>query len=329
MINETKLSLAQIHEKIMDDTFAELTVFPNNPSVKLCLEYGDTLLKLALQTFPNIHKCRPYPDTFAILMVMLLYSTDRDLYNECTTLTDIMDKLRFSSTIDYGVDINCEIRLEVNHQKCTCSHWIDIVYMCNANTNFFILGSTCIDKTNIVSLIEKRKNLEKRTCEICGEFRNPANQNIDICVPCSKKIYCNYCNEHKRPSKQNPELCTKCCKDFVKCATKSCNTYISNKYVYCSKCKLAYETERRQIIIEELRKQEEERRLKRLELEKNIKKIKCETCPAIMEDPPLWKKQCITCYKQKKTYIEERQKINSQKKQEALKLQKEISDLNT
>ena len=32
MINETKLSLEQIHEKIMDDTFAELTVFPQYPN---------------------------------------------------------------------------------------------------------------------------------------------------------------------------------------------------------------------------------------------------------------------------------------------------------
>jgi hypothetical protein len=321
MINETKLSLEQIHEKIMDDTFAELTVFPQYPNLDLCLEYGDTLLDIALSTFPQIHKHLPYPDIFAILMVLLLYSTDIDLYNECATMEDIMDKLN-SDKIMYGSSNKYECRLEdkiKQKRHCACSHDIKTVYMCNANTNFFVLGCDCINKTKIVSLIDQYKKLQKRNCEICGDFRKPANQNIDICVPCSKKIYCNYCNDHKPPSKQNPELCTKCSKECKKCQNKPCNRYTINYPIYCDVC----------LIVKKAEQDEERKQRKQLEeLEKNKKNIKCETCPEIMLDPPHWKKQCLSCYKQKQTYIEERQKINEQKKQEALKLQKEISDLN-
>jgi len=319
-INNSKLSLAQIHEKIIDDTFAELIVFPQSPNLNLCLEYGLTLVKTALSTFPQINKSRPYPDTFAILMVVLLYSTNIDLYNQCATLNDIMDQLKFNTDlIKYEIN-TALIRLDDQIEKkrnCSCGHWIHDVFMCNANSNFFILGSECVLKTEIKSLIEQLEILEKRTCEICGNFRKPANKNINICKLCSKKIYCAYCNDHKSPSKQNPKLCTKCSKDCVKCDNNSCNTYIKHLYQYCSKCKIVYEAERRQLVIEKLRKQEE--------LEK---KIKCETCPEIMIDPPYWKKRCHSCYKQNQIYIEERQKINDKKKQEALKLQKELSDLN-
>jgi len=327
-INNSKLSLAQIHEKIIDDTFAELIIFPQNPNLNLCLEYGLTLVKTALSAFPQIHKSRPYPDTFAILMVLLLYSTNIDLYNQCKTLNDIMDQLQFNTDlIKYEINIAL-VRLDDQIEKkrnCSCGHWIHDVFMCNANSNFFILGSDCVLKTEIKSLIEQLEILEKRTCEMCGDFRKPANKNINICKLCIKKIYCSKCKSHKTPSKTNPEHCTSCVK------------LIQQEQEQERKREQERERERiqeehRQLKrLEEqhhLKRLEEQSHLKRLEYEKNIKKIKCETCPIILIEPPHWKKIYTKCYKQKLIYIETRKQINEKKKQEALQLQKELSDLN-
>jgi hypothetical protein len=312
-INNSQLSLKQIHEKIIDDTFAELIIFPQSDNLNLCLEYGLTLVKTALSAFPQIHKSRPYPDTFAILMVVLLYSTNIDLYNQCKTLNDIMDQLQFNTDlIKYEINFAL-IRLEDQIEKkrnCSCGHWIHDVFMCNANSNFFILGSECVLKTEIKSLIEQLEIIEKRTCEMCGNFRKPANKNINICKLCSKKIYCSRCKAHKTPSKTNAEHCTSCVKLIQQ--EQELERYREQ------------EQER-----ERYREQERERRqLLIIEQEKNIKRIKCETCPEIMIDPPHWKKLCPSCYKKNKMYIEIRQKINEKKKQEALQLQKELSDLN-
>jgi hypothetical protein len=322
-INHSQLSLEQIHEKIIDDTFARLIVFPENPNLNLCLEYGLTLVKTALSVFPQIHKNRPYPDTFAILMVLLLYSTNIDLYNQCKTLNDIMDQLQFNPDL-IKYEINFElIRLEDQIEKkrnCSCGHWIRDVYMCNANSNFFILGSECVHKTEIKSLIEQLEILEKRTCEMCGNFRKPANKNINICKLCSKKIYCSRCKAHKTPSKTNAEHCTICVKLIQQ----------EQKREQERERDRERERERERERKRERKRERNRERIKLLiiEREKNIKRIKCETCPEIMIDPPYWKKICLSCYKQNQIYIEERQKINGIKKQQALQLQKELSDLN-
>lgn len=349
LINRTILCLAQINEKILDGSFDSCLDFPQEALGDLCISYSKNLQVVSINVFPDIckNKRRPYPDIFAIGLTLLLRSTNIDLYNECHVLEDILIKLN-NPIINYDIIDQHEIRLDENafdNRHCICSHYIETVYMCYANNNHLILGSTCINKTTILSLIEKRKLLEKKICVICSEHRKPANTDIDICVPCSKKIYCAVCKAHSIPSKANPELCSKCSKCCVICPTEECNQYRNKSASYCSPCMLVFEEKRRLEQLErkkqadlEYKERMERKRLEneRTDLETSTKmnnilrqleearvtnKKECLDCHKLIPIDPAWRTRCVPCY----ITFKNKQELN---KQECLKLQKEISDLN-
>ena len=217
--------------------------------------------------------------------------------------------------------------------------------MCSANNNFFVLGSFCIKKSEILSLNEQLKQLKKITCEICGVKRKPANKNIDICVPCSKKIYCVVCKAHSSPSKANPELCSKCSKCYELCRTEDCKQYRTKNIMYCSPCVLVFEENHRLEQLErkkqadlEYKERMERERLEneRTDLETSTKmnnilrqleearvknKKECLDCYKYIPIDPAWCTRCVPCY----ITFKNKQELH---KQECLKLQKEISDLN-
>jgi len=336
VINKTILTLSEINEKITDDSLAEFICFPQSPNIYLCIQYSKNLLQTALTIFPKISKKNPQPDMYALSLTLLLYSTNIELYNKCETLNDILPQLNDPS-ISYLVTNDVEYRNDTAKYTCTCSHTIQEVFMCSANNNFFVFGSFCIKKTEILSLNEQLKQLKKITCELCGVKRNAANKNIDICVPCSKKIYCAVCKAHSNPSKANPELCSKCSKCCVICPTEECNNYRVTTVKYCSKCMLVFEEKKR---LEQTERRERERLdqlemsikmntvLHKLEEEARIHNTqKCLDCETRLFTST-WKVRCVDCYN---LYLKEqtRKKIKQELyKQECLKLQKEISDLN-
>lgn len=267
IINRTILTLAEIHEKIVDDSLAEFICFPQSPDLTLCLDYSTKLRTVAFNLFPKIPKKIPYPDIYALAFTLLLYSSNIDLYNKCESMNDIWHQLNDPS-ISYVVTDDVEYRDEDAKLTCICSHDIETVFMCSANNNFFILGSVCINKSEIISLKEQLKELSKVICEICEVKRRPANINIAICVPCSKKIKCKFCRHFKKPSKKNSELCTPCYKDVFPCRGRpSCMNYHYTWKSYCDECILLKHSEQDER--NRLLKQEQDERNRLLKLKQD------------------------------------------------------------
>lgn len=277
-INNTILTFSEISNAIDAGLFDDVLIFPTIPSVDLCLQHSSDVLDISILVFPHINRPKhKKPAMYAITFVLLLRACNFDIYKTCTHMTDIWTALRNEGHNNIIYDISQHIYIDRPDEDdadfwCACSQPIKKVFLCYANSSHFILGDVCVEKTNINSINEKKKELLKVLCEHCFELFKPSSINTEICGPCSKKRTCKICNHFTKPSKNNPEICSPCNKTHTKCQTDICENYHNSKINgLCVTCQL-YEDKLRREKDEQnrLRQNElnEQNRLRLIELEK-------------------------------------------------------------
>ena len=275
LTNVILLTFKEISDKIDAGLFDEVAIFPQIPDVTLCLRHSQQLQNTCIDIFPQINRVDYLkPSIYAIAFILLLRTCNIELYNTCTHVTDIWTAIRDEERnhIYYNADHATSLHRPDEHAKfwCMCSQRIETLFMCSANGNFIILGSTCITKTQIKSLLEKLKELKKILCDSCEMLKNPSSVDSNICLSCSKKSICDVCNLLTKPSKPNKKLCAPCYKYHHQC--QSCIQYCSKNTINCTSCsnKIEHERQLKQI------KLDEERRLRKIELdeEQRLSKIK-------------------------------------------------------
>ena len=276
-INIIQLTFKEIADKIDAGFFDEVSSFPQIPSVSLCLNHSRQLQNTCMDIFPEINYPQYLkPSIYAISFILLLRTCNLELYKKCTHVTDIWTALRDEDVNHIHYDINDTmtlLRTDADDKFwCTCGQRIEKLFMCSANGNFLILGSVCIEKTEIKSLLEKLKELKKILCDSCNLLKNPSSVDSNICSPCSKKTTCTVCNLFTKPSKLNKYLCSGCYKHHHKCQLCPKYCYIFSKN--CNSCNIKIQEQHRleQIEIDEQNRLKqieinEQRRLKQIEID--------------------------------------------------------------
>jgi len=331
MTNVIELTFKEIAEKIDAGFFDEVAIFPKIPDVTLCLSHSKQLQKTCIDIFPQIN-CVTYlkPSIYAIAFILLLRTCNIELYNTCTHVTDIWTAIRDEKKnhIYYDADManiaTAVYRPDENAAFwCTCSQRITKLFMCRANDNYIILGSTCIEKTQIKSLLEKLKELQKILCDSCEMLKNPSSVNSNICLPCSNKSICDGCNLLTKPSKLNKKLCNPCYKYKHQC--RLCIQYCSKKNINCTSCsnKIEHERQLKQIKLDEKQrlrkiKLDEEQRLRKIELDEKQRLRKIE----LDEEQRLRKIELDEEQRLRKIELDEKQRLRKIELDEEQRLRK-------
>jgi hypothetical protein len=124
------------------------------------------------------------PNMYGIILLLLFYKIDPTLCSTFTTWERFAEQLRFEIPI-YGVKYpNMEDTL-----KCLCGHLIDEVFVIRQEGNYAIMGSVCINKSNIYNQQELEK-ITRLICDDCGKDcprPKPYNLTQDICKRCINK----------------------------------------------------------------------------------------------------------------------------------------------
>lgn len=142
------------------------------------------------------------PNMYGIILLLLFYKIDPTLCSTFTTWERFAEQLRFEIPL-YGVKYpNMEDTL-----KCLCGHLIDEVFVVSQNGMYAIMGSTCINKSNIYNQQELEKIL-RVICDDCGKDcprPKPYDLTQDICKRCinKKNKKNNYRASLKSPFKTN------------------------------------------------------------------------------------------------------------------------------
>jgi hypothetical protein len=177
------------------------------------------------------------PNMYGIILLLLFYKIDPTLCSTFTTWERFAEQLRFEIPL-YGVKYpNREGEL-----KCLCGHLIDEVFVVSQNGMYAIMGSTCINKSNIYNQQELEK-ITRLICDDCGKDcprPKPYDLTQDICKRCiNKKIKKNIYKSPHAHFVRSAEGGSTAEQNFVKGETPLTNTVAKTQE--CLGCKKSIE----------------------------------------------------------------------------------------
>ena len=296
-INATKIIFEDFKQKVLDNQFNDcdfsLIFTKDLIGISKCHQRQREVL-YTLYDINNPHKAEP--DAFAGIIGLLLYYDSPELFRTCNIWQDVIDKLNTLGYKDFEMPNEATDEDEKEYYQCLCQHLISNLNVFCLNGRFFLLGSTCVDKTQITELITLRKNRPYKICGVCNKPRKLGKGN-DICNSCIKKDNCIQCKKLKELNDDN--ICNNCSKNYKLCPEVNCKLLlrfptavkgrtpknIPDKCLACIETQFREENYTRELRIEKQRK-EREASLKEKTLQKIKTPISLITIPVVPSGGP-------------------------------------------